>query len=209
MKKAILFILVLSFTTVHSQDVIVKKDGTSIQANVEEIGIDIIKYHKFDNLKGPVYSINKKDVVIVNFENGTFELIESKVEENGLLLLSLEETKDVIVEYINNYSFVYLDENKKYIASFEDDLLRLTIVNENDKKAKLNLLFDFYNVYKFIEIDKRTNAKAYLNIYVSRVYNKEKDKRGKDKLVLGIRGFNEAKSLLKALKHFNVLLKEN
>ncbi|MCF6306407.1 MAG: hypothetical protein L3J09_00470 [Flavobacteriaceae bacterium] len=209
MKTAILFVLVLSFFVAHSQDIIVKEDGTSIQAKVDEIGIDVIKYHKFDNLKGPVYSINKKDVVIVNFENGTFELIKPNVEENGLLLLSLEETKDVIVEYINNYSFVYLDENKKYIASFEDDLLRLIIVNENEKKANYNLLFDFFNVYKFVEIDKRTNAKAYLNIYVSRVYNKEKDKRSKDKLVLGIRGFNEAKSLLKALKHFNVLLKGN
>lgn len=69
MKK--LFIL-LSFITlnVSAQDVIVKKDGSTILSKVLEINKEDIKYKKFSNQKGPTYTINKSEIMSINYENG-------------------------------------------------------------------------------------------------------------------------------------------
>ena len=57
--KRILFLaaFMLLSTTVSAQDVIVKKNGEEIRAKVEEVGEQSIRYRKFSNLTGPVYSI--------------------------------------------------------------------------------------------------------------------------------------------------------
>ena len=57
--KRILFqaAFMLLSTTVSAQDVIVKKNGEEIRAKVEEVGEQSIRYRKFTNLTGPVYSI--------------------------------------------------------------------------------------------------------------------------------------------------------
>ena len=69
MKK--LFIL-LSFITlnVSAQDVIVKKDGSTILSKVLEINQEDIKYKKFSNQNGPIYTINKSEIMSINYENG-------------------------------------------------------------------------------------------------------------------------------------------
>jgi len=141
MKKAIYFILFLSFIIARSQDVIVKKDGTSIQAKVEEVGVEEIKYLKSEKLSGPIYSIHKSDVVIINFEDGSFELIQSESKKNKsskkneISKLSLKETKDLIIENINKYSFDWKFEFDKYDASFEDEMLLLVIVDQKGNKS--------------------------------------------------------------------------
>lgn len=58
------------------QDKIVKKDLTEILCKVSEIGTSEIKYNKWDNLEGPLYTIKKSEVLKIVFANGTVELIE-------------------------------------------------------------------------------------------------------------------------------------
>ena len=53
-----------------AQDVIVKKDGSTIVSKVLEITETDIKYKKFTNQDGPTYSINKGEVNAINYENG-------------------------------------------------------------------------------------------------------------------------------------------
>jgi hypothetical protein len=55
------------------QDVIVKKNGEEIKAKVEEVLNYDIKYHRFDNLTGPLYTISKSEVASVKYENGTVD----------------------------------------------------------------------------------------------------------------------------------------
>ena len=57
-----------------AQDLIVKKDGTEIPSKIIEIGIDNVKFKKFDNLLGPDYILPKYEIVFVKFENGTKEV---------------------------------------------------------------------------------------------------------------------------------------
>lgn len=42
-----------------------------IQAvKVDEVGINEIKYHRFDNLQGPAYVVNKTDILRIKYSNG-------------------------------------------------------------------------------------------------------------------------------------------
>ena len=62
---------------IWAQDVIVKKDGSTIQSKVMEINGTEIKYKKWSNQEGPMYSINKYEVNSINYENGEVELIST------------------------------------------------------------------------------------------------------------------------------------
>ena len=74
MKKSIvLAMLSLAAINVAAQDVVVKKDGSTILAKVLEVNQDNIKYKKFSNQNGPTYTINLSDVMSVNYENGEKE----------------------------------------------------------------------------------------------------------------------------------------
>ena len=60
-------------THVSAQDVIVKKDGSTILSKVYEVNIDNIKYKKFSNPNGPTYTISKAEIMSINYENGEKE----------------------------------------------------------------------------------------------------------------------------------------
>ena len=53
-----------------AQDVIVKKDQSTVMSKVLEITSTEIKYKKWNNQDGPTYSINRSEVVSINYENG-------------------------------------------------------------------------------------------------------------------------------------------
>lgn len=56
-----------------AQDVIVMKDQSTIMSKVLEITNTEIKYKKWNNQDGPTYSINRSEVVSINYENGEVE----------------------------------------------------------------------------------------------------------------------------------------
>lgn len=58
----------------HAQDIIVKKDGTVIQAKVSEIGTSEVKYKKWSNQDGPVYAIAKGEILAITYQNGEKEM---------------------------------------------------------------------------------------------------------------------------------------
>ena len=74
MKKVLLFLLLLLATSVSAQDVIVKKDGSTILSKVIEVGTVEVKYKKFSNQTGPIYSVMKSDIQAINYENGEKEV---------------------------------------------------------------------------------------------------------------------------------------
>jgi hypothetical protein len=57
-----------------AQDVIVMKDQSTIMSKVLEITSTEIKYKKWNNQDGPTYSINRSEVVSINYENGEVEI---------------------------------------------------------------------------------------------------------------------------------------
>lgn len=82
MKKLFIIISFLVSTGMTmAQDVIVKKDGSTIASKVEEINSTEIKYKKWNNQDGPIYSISRSEVVVINYQNGEIEVIQSNIAE--------------------------------------------------------------------------------------------------------------------------------
>jgi len=76
MKKIILttMTVILMLGICSAQDMITKKTGEDIQAKISEITPTQIKYYRFDNLNGPIYTIDKSEVLMIRYENGTKDI---------------------------------------------------------------------------------------------------------------------------------------
>ncbi len=81
--KKILFILPFIAVGVHAQDVIVKKDGNTIVSKVLEVNTADVKYKKYSNIDGPVYTISKAEVMSINYENGDRDDFADNVSDNA------------------------------------------------------------------------------------------------------------------------------
>ena len=73
MKKIflILFTIIGFGINTNAQDIIILKNGDEIQAVVQEIGKNDIKYKKFENLNGPFYMMEKAEIFMIKYENGS------------------------------------------------------------------------------------------------------------------------------------------
>ena len=81
----LLFFSLVGFRTM-AQDVIVLKNGAEIQAFVQEIGIDNVKYKKIENPDGPNYTMRQSDIVMIRFANGSREVFsENEESETGTI----------------------------------------------------------------------------------------------------------------------------
>lgn len=65
--------LLFSAGTATAQDVILKKDNTTVLSKVLEITSTEIKYKKWSNQEGPTYSVSRSEVTCINFQNGDVE----------------------------------------------------------------------------------------------------------------------------------------
>jgi len=72
LKLLILPFLLISITS-FSQDIITKKDGSEIQAKILEVTPSEIKYKRFDNQTGPIFTILISDLILIKYENGSNE----------------------------------------------------------------------------------------------------------------------------------------
>lgn len=63
--------------TAFSQDSLYFTNKSVVVAKISEIGINEIKYHRFDNLSGPMYISNKSELYFIKFANGKTDTITS------------------------------------------------------------------------------------------------------------------------------------
>ena len=81
MKKgliSLLFLLSCGVWDAAAQDLIVKKDGTNVEAKVLEIGEKDIKYKKASHLDGPTYLVSVANVVYIRFEDGSTDIFSQE-----------------------------------------------------------------------------------------------------------------------------------
>ena len=126
-KTVILSIFLLASINVAAQDVVVKKDGSTILAKVLEVNQDNIKYKKFSNPNGPTYTIGLSDVMTVNYENGekdNFNNIESNTQKQKEHAYGLiEKTADnnnitIIAQHNRTYQIKNDKEKQKSLAKY-------------------------------------------------------------------------------------------
>lgn len=66
--------------SIYAQDVIVKKDGTTIMAKVLTVNTTVVEYKKWSNQDGPTYAIETKELLSINYANGDKEVFSEQKE---------------------------------------------------------------------------------------------------------------------------------
>lgn len=93
--SATLFLLFLAGMAM-AQDVIVKNDQTTVMSKVIEITSTEIKYKKWNNQDGPIYSICRTEVSRINYENGEVENFSNSTSNQ-------QNKATPKVQYLNSY----------------------------------------------------------------------------------------------------------
>jgi hypothetical protein len=75
---ALLLAIVFNSTLSFSQDIITTKAGEDILAKISEVGHTEIKYRKFDNPDGPMFTLLRSDVLMIRYENGTKDVFNDE-----------------------------------------------------------------------------------------------------------------------------------
>lgn len=83
-KKSLqIFLFLVLITAIHvgktyAQDKMILRNGNELTVKVIEVDTDIIKYKKYDNLNGPIYSIDKSKVFMITYKNGTKDVFKKQ-----------------------------------------------------------------------------------------------------------------------------------
>ena len=86
-----------------AQDVIVKKDGSTILSKILEVNTSDIKYKKYSNLDGPTYTILKAELLSINYKNGEKDMFDvTATTQEAKLTESLADKRNV--ELLNLYN---------------------------------------------------------------------------------------------------------
>ena len=73
-----IMLIMLSALLAQGQDLITKVNGEDIYAKIIEVGQSEIKYKRFDNLEGPIFTVAKREVLMVRYENGTKDIFSTE-----------------------------------------------------------------------------------------------------------------------------------
>ena len=85
MKRFLFSLVAILFTCVcFAQDVIIKKDGTTILSTVIKVGQSEVEYKKYNNQTGPTYTISIKDLSAINYANGTKDTFAPTYNNQGI-----------------------------------------------------------------------------------------------------------------------------
>ena len=77
-KRPFLLICIGAFTLpMHSQDIVIKKNGDEISTKVTKVSDNEIEYKKWANLDGPVYTMQRNDILLIKYANGEKDIFVS------------------------------------------------------------------------------------------------------------------------------------
>lgn len=76
MKRIYLLFLIFCsiISNLSAQDLLTLKTGEDIQVKIFEINKTSVIYRRFDNLDGPIYTVDKNEVLIIRYANGTKDI---------------------------------------------------------------------------------------------------------------------------------------
>lgn len=76
-RLSLFFVVALICSFVNAQDVITKKNGEDINAKIIEVGTTEVRYKQADNLNGPTFVLNKSEILMIRYENGSKEIFSN------------------------------------------------------------------------------------------------------------------------------------
>lgn len=104
----------------NAQDIIVKKDGTTILAKVTEVSTSDITYKKWSNQDGPIYKLPVSELIAINYQNGEkedFTLLKDNKEQEIQSELTLDKPSTNLLNSQNQLSGngMYKYDEKQYL----------------------------------------------------------------------------------------------
>jgi tetratricopeptide (TPR) repeat protein len=129
-----------------AQDRIYKSDKTVIEAKVIEINGADIKYKKFSNPGGPTYIVPKKEVSMIEYENGEKEVYDPAQANAWQATATPEAIKNVNVSREKARSFILAENINGAIASYSklltNDQTNATLLAEDAYALALGGVYD-------------------------------------------------------------------
>ncbi len=175
-----LLFFVFLFHLVRSQDIIYLNNGAKVKAVVKELNVTTVRYKNFDNQDGPMYVANKKDILFIEYQNGTIEIINKEPASilppgQEIVLPKKEIPKGPYELHYSNKNCIYLNG----LALVNSDIA--VIYDREIAKSRLSLvLLGAYN------LNIQTN---YTNRYIQALSNSKKNYD----LGVGINYYTQAK----------------
>jgi len=112
MKKLLTFLTLLLLSNIaFSQDNIILKNGNEINAKISEINESNIKYKKFNNLDGPIYTKQKDEIFMIKYSNGEKEVITNQNRNNNI------KKKNVLIGASGSFKFESSFENDDFLST--------------------------------------------------------------------------------------------
>lgn len=175
MKKLLLLsIAALMAINMFSQDVIVTLDSKRIDAKVEEVSAEYIKYRKTSNPAGPLFVMNTADIRLIAYENGEVQTFEQRATPSSVTQQGIESQpantikSDCIQTYTLNPDAPRTDE-KLIVENMTDDTINLNIFGLCRVSGQWQLLAETGNLIPYKQAKKHsTFSKLYFaNTYKS------------------------------------------
>ena len=78
MRKLILILSIAAFASASAaaQDTIVFRNTDTVLAKVTEVTPNSVSYKRWDNIDGPIYTINRTDIACINYQNGQKDVFD-------------------------------------------------------------------------------------------------------------------------------------
>lgn len=136
----LLFIFFYSISNLYCQDSVCFISKEIIPVKLIEIGVKEIQYVRLDNLDGPKYTVNKKEIKYIKYANGEVDTIKAYLEPLQTLQRYRMETV-----YVNKVSKITISNRLLYFDNhfIKDKELGFLIRQIPNKELKLKLIADF------------------------------------------------------------------
>lgn len=109
MKKIISFFFLLFCINAVAQDIIVKRNHEKVDAIIIEITSNEVKYKRKDYQEGPIYVLDKSEILTIIYQNGTVETFDANNKTSKQMTEESTQTKTTS----------FNDVNLNYIPPFE------------------------------------------------------------------------------------------
>ena len=116
-KVCLLFLMALTIGGVSAQDLIVLANGNVIKAKVTKIDGDKINYKNYDNQDGPELTIFTRDVLSINYENGTVQSFSVDMSQTPQQTQQTSQPVYTVSSSSNNDSWKQMERQRLLSAS--------------------------------------------------------------------------------------------
>ena len=172
--------LVLSIFISKAQDTLVLNDGTLIKSKVIEITESTLKYKKYSNLNGPIYTIDKNQVLSIHYENGEQESFktqqqtqrqeqehQAQYEEQKLIEVPIaDNNRELIAKY--NEPMLYKGKISKKPAKFVTAKFGITkesiLSNEDVEISICRTISGTFDGEYAIQVKNKSNKNIYIDL---------------------------------------------